>query len=85
MDVEWFDGLRDLLPQLEREIRQELLRDPDLGDLLLMVACAQRTLAGEALREIGVDDMPPVIFTTALTRLQRKLLRLLKISGAYGD
>jgi transposase len=28
---------------------------------------------------------PPVIFTTELTRLQRKLLRLLKMSGAYDD
>jgi ATP-dependent Clp protease ATP-binding subunit ClpA len=55
MELAWFDGLGDLLGHLAREIRQELVRDPDLGDLLLVIACAQDTLAGEALRETGVD------------------------------
>jgi Clp amino terminal domain, pathogenicity island component/UvrB/uvrC motif len=55
MELTWFDGLRDVLPQLAREIRQELVRDPDLGDLLLAMACARGTVAGEALREIEVD------------------------------
>ncbi len=55
VDLAWFDGLGELLPQLAREIRQELVREPDLGDLLLAIACARETLAGEALREAGVD------------------------------
>lgn len=55
IEVAWFDGLGDLLGQLAREIRQELVRDPDLGDLLLVIACAQDTLAGKALRETGID------------------------------
>src|SRR5438874_2091195 len=35
VDVDWFDGLSAALADLGREIRLELERDPDAGDLLL--------------------------------------------------
>jgi transposase len=34
---------------------------------------------------LETDQKPPVNFTTELTRLQRKILRLLQMSGAYDD
>jgi hypothetical protein len=34
---------------------------------------------------LQAGEGPPVVFTTALTRLQRKILRLLQMSGAYDD
>jgi ATP-dependent Clp protease ATP-binding subunit ClpA len=55
VDVDWLDGLQDVLQQLGREIRQELGRNPDMGDLLLAMASARDTLGGEALGQIGVD------------------------------
>jgi ATP-dependent Clp protease ATP-binding subunit ClpA len=55
MEPAWFDGLDDVLVTLAREIRRALAREPDLGDLLLTIACARRTLAGEALRELGIE------------------------------
>ena len=33
--------------------------------------------------ELSAGKRPAVVFTTKLSRLQRKILRLLKISGAY--
>jgi hypothetical protein len=55
MDAAWFDGLTSVLTSLAREIREKLGRDPDVGDLLLTIACARGELAGEALHELGVD------------------------------
>jgi ATP-dependent Clp protease ATP-binding subunit ClpA len=55
LEAGWLEGLRDMPHRLAGEIRQELNRDPDLGDLLLAMACAKETLAGKALEEIGVD------------------------------
>jgi hypothetical protein len=51
----WLDGLRELLGRLAQEMRSELGRDPDPGDLLLVLACATHTHAGRAMRELGVD------------------------------
>ena len=63
MDQAWFDGLGGVLNGLAREIRRELERAPDAGDLLLALACAPDTLAAKALRELGVDleRLPGVI------------------------
>ncbi|MDQ6816261.1 MAG: UvrB/UvrC motif-containing protein [Actinomycetota bacterium] len=36
-------------------MRLELGRDPDPGDLLVVLACATHTLAGRASNEIGLD------------------------------
>jgi ATP-dependent Clp protease ATP-binding subunit ClpA len=54
-DLEWLDGLGTPLNQLAKEIRHELGREPDAGDLLLTLACAPQTLAGQALEELAVN------------------------------
>jgi ATP-dependent Clp protease ATP-binding subunit ClpA len=63
MDQAWFDGLGGVLNGLAREIRRELERDPDTGDLLLALTCASDTLAARALHELGVnaEELPEVI------------------------
>jgi ATP-dependent Clp protease ATP-binding subunit ClpA len=55
IDPAWIDGLTPLLNRLAAEIRRELQREPDVGDLLLALACARGTLAGRALSALGVD------------------------------
>jgi ATP-dependent Clp protease ATP-binding subunit ClpA len=55
IDPAWLDGLAGVLSKLSREIRGELGRDPDLGDLLLTLACARETSGAQALHELGVD------------------------------
>jgi len=55
IDATWLDGLGRMLGQLGGEIRTELGRDPDLGDLLLVIACARHTVAGEAMADLGID------------------------------
>ncbi len=55
IDPQWLDGLGALLNQLAREIRHELGREPDAGDLLLALACAQQTLVAQSLQQLGVD------------------------------
>jgi ATP-dependent Clp protease ATP-binding subunit ClpC len=63
LDQEWFDGLGGVLDGLAREIRRELEREPDTGDLLLALAWAPDTLAAQALHELGVnaEALPGVI------------------------
>ena len=51
----WLEGVRPLLGQLALELRRELGRAPDPGDLLLVLACAKHTLAGRALDRMGLD------------------------------
>jgi ATP-dependent Clp protease ATP-binding subunit ClpA len=55
IDPGWLDGLPTLLEPLGAEIRAELGRAPDLGDLLICLACVPHTPAFQALRELGVD------------------------------
>jgi Clp amino terminal domain, pathogenicity island component len=55
IDPGWLDGLPELLKPLGEEIRAELGRAPDVGDLLLAVACVPHTPAAEALSELSVD------------------------------
>lgn len=55
MDVDWLGSLTEVIWPLGSEIRQELGRSPDLGDLLLAIACARGTVAGQALQEMAVD------------------------------
>jgi hypothetical protein len=55
IDAAWLDGLAWVLETLAREIRRELGREPDMGDLLLVLACAQGTVAGAALAELPLD------------------------------
>jgi ATP-dependent Clp protease ATP-binding subunit ClpA len=55
IDPGWLDGLHVLLTPLGQEIRAELGRAPDVGDLLLAVVCVPHTPAAEALHELGID------------------------------
>jgi ATP-dependent Clp protease ATP-binding subunit ClpA len=51
----WLDGLGSMLSQLADEIRRELGREPDAGDLLLVLSAASETLPAQALAKLGVD------------------------------
>jgi ATP-dependent Clp protease ATP-binding subunit ClpA len=51
----WLDVLGPGLNQLAQEIADELGRAPDAGDLLLALACARQTPAGQALGELEVN------------------------------
>jgi ATP-dependent Clp protease ATP-binding subunit ClpA len=55
IDPGWLDGLPVLLKPLGEEIRADLGRAPDLGDLLLALVCVPHTPAAEALNELGLD------------------------------
>ena len=55
IDPGWLDGLPVLLKPLGEEIRADLGRAPDLGDLLLALICVPHTPAAEALSELGLD------------------------------
>ncbi len=55
----WLDGLELILNQLADEIRRELGRDPDAGDLLLALTAAPKALPAQALQqlEVNVDEL----------------------------
>ncbi len=55
IDPGWLDGLPMLLAPLGAEIRSQLGRAPDLGDLLLACACVPHTPAYRALGQLGID------------------------------
>ncbi len=55
MRGEWLRGLMPVLGQLGSDISDSLEREPDLGDLLLVLASAPGTIAAEALGEQGID------------------------------
>jgi ATP-dependent Clp protease ATP-binding subunit ClpA len=55
IDASWVDGIETVLASLGPEIRTSLGREPDAGDLLLVIACAHDSTASQALRELGVD------------------------------
>jgi ATP-dependent Clp protease ATP-binding subunit ClpA len=55
IDPGWLDGLPVLLKPLGEEIRGDLGRAPDLGDLLLALICVPHTPVAEALNELGLD------------------------------
>jgi ATP-dependent Clp protease ATP-binding subunit ClpA len=51
----WLDGFVLMLNQLADEIRRELGREPDAGDLLLVLSATPETLPAEALAQLGVN------------------------------
>lgn len=51
----WFDGTDALLDDLTAEIRSELRREPDSGDLLIALSCVSESLLARILPELGVD------------------------------
>jgi Clp amino terminal domain, pathogenicity island component len=55
IDPGWLDDLPGLLAPLGAEIRSQLGRAPDVGDLLLACACVPHTPAHQGLAELGVD------------------------------
>ncbi|HEX5191729.1 MAG TPA: Clp protease N-terminal domain-containing protein [Solirubrobacteraceae bacterium] len=55
VDAMWLGELACVLNRLDAEIRGKLGRDPDVGDLLLVLACAQGTVAAGALEQLGID------------------------------
>lgn len=55
IDPGWLDGLPWLLAPLGAEIRSQLGRAPDVGDLLLACACVPHTPTYQALAELGID------------------------------
>jgi len=48
-------GLAPLLHRLAEDIRRELRREPDAGDLLLVLACLSDGLPGQAIAALSVD------------------------------
>lgn len=52
---DWLGDRGSAINSLEREIRAELERAPDDGDLLLILAAAPGTPAARALSDLGVD------------------------------
>jgi ATP-dependent Clp protease ATP-binding subunit ClpA len=71
IDPSWFDGVSPLLDRLVDEIRRELKREPDAGDLLVALASVPDTLAGRALRDLGADLQA---LTDAVERLRDQTL-----------
>lgn len=55
IDQAWFGELAGILNGLAKEIRGDLGRAPDTGDLLLVLACTSNTIAAQALSQLGVD------------------------------
>jgi ATP-dependent Clp protease ATP-binding subunit ClpA len=63
IDQAWFGGVGGALNRLAVEIRDKLKREPDSGDLLLILASAPTTPVGRILRDLGVDldALPDVV------------------------
>jgi hypothetical protein len=55
VDSSWFDWMAVLLDNLAMEIRQKRGREPDSGDLLIVLASASDTVASDMMRELGLD------------------------------
>jgi ATP-dependent Clp protease ATP-binding subunit ClpA len=55
LDSDWVDGLAGVLVALDAEIRSQLKRAPDVGDLLIACACVPHTNAYHALCNLGID------------------------------
>ena len=63
IDQAWLGGLGGALNRLAAEIRYQRGREPDTGDLLLILASASDTPVARVLREVGVDldALPDVV------------------------
>lgn len=70
VDQSWFGALGAHVNMLAQEIRRDLDRDPDPGDLLIALARAPHTLVAAALDELGVD---PAALPAAVQRARAKV------------
>jgi hypothetical protein len=61
-DRAWLHGFEWVLGRIGAEIQGSLGRDPDVGDLLLLLSTVPGTVAFDALRERGVD--PDALWAT---------------------
>ncbi len=70
----WLDGLGMSLHSLGREIRLQLGREPDAGDLLLALVSMPQTLPARAISELGIDldELWGRIETARRERLERR-------------
>lgn len=58
IDSTWLDWIAGSLDELAAEIREKHRRNPDSGDLLIVLAAASDMVASEMLRELGLDSEP---------------------------
>jgi ATP-dependent Clp protease ATP-binding subunit ClpA len=70
VDQSWFGALGAHVNMLAQEIRRDLERDPDPGDLLIALARAPHTLVAAALDELGLD---PAALPAAVKRARAKV------------
>ena len=56
IDPAWLDGFGPVLNQLADEIRTELHREPDAGDVLLVLGTATGSLPARALAQLSIDN-----------------------------
>ena len=70
VDSAWFGRLAGFLGCLTADVRRELGREPDTGDLLLALGSAADTTAGRSLRELGID-LDELQSTIERTRAQK--------------
>lgn len=54
LDPAWFEWTANLLAELPAEIREKHGREPDTGDLLIVLAFASDTVANEVLGQLGL-------------------------------
>jgi Clp amino terminal domain, pathogenicity island component/UvrB/uvrC motif len=69
LDPSWLGAIATAMNRLAPEIRRELGRQPDPGDLLLVLALLEDTVADAALRQLGVN--PDTLWAT-IERLRRQ-------------
>jgi DNA repair ATPase RecN len=71
VDRAWVGELDRVLEQLAGEIRRDLRREPDTGDLLLAFLGAPDTVAGRVLRELGAE---PDALSGIVERVRTRML-----------
>lgn len=71
VNPDWFEGVGPVLDVLTDEIRAQLGREPDTGDLLIALAGVSESLAARTLSELGVAATG-LAEAVARTRSQKK-------------
>ena len=55
VDMAWLGWIASRLDGLAHEIRRQRQREPDPGDLLIILASARDTVVGELMSNLGLD------------------------------